>query len=78
MKQIFKLYYDFNKTQLKIIEDLSYHTTKLYNIINYNMRNSSYECYKINEKKYKNNLHSQYLVSNNYKHCLKVLEQNWK
>ena len=78
MKQIFKLYYDFNKTQLKIIEDLSYHTTKLYNIINYNMRNSSYESYKINEKKYKNNLHSQYLVSHNYQHCLKVLDQNWK
>ena len=32
MKQVFKLYYDFNKTQLKIIEELSYHTTKLYNM----------------------------------------------
>ena len=78
MKQVFKLYYNFNKTQLKIIEDLSYHTTKLYNIINYNMRNSSYESYKINEKNYKNNLHSQYLVSHNYQQCLKVLDQNWK
>ena len=29
MRQVFKLYYDFNKTQLKIIEELSYHTTKL-------------------------------------------------
>ena len=48
MKQIFKLYYDFNKKQIKIIEDLSYHTTKLYNIINYNIRNSSYKSYKIN------------------------------
>ena len=57
MKQVLKLYYNFNKTQLKIIEELSYHTTKLYNIINYNMRSSDYESYKINEKNYKNNLH---------------------
>ena len=78
MKQVFKLYYDFNKTQLKIIEELSYHTTKLYNIINYDMRSFGYKSYKTNEKKYKNNLHSQYLVSHNYQHCLKVLEQNWK
>ena len=29
MRQVFKLYYDFNKTQLKIIEELSYHVTFL-------------------------------------------------
>ena len=28
-------------------------------------------------KKYKNNLHSQYLTAHNYQHCLKVLERNW-
>ena len=78
IKQVFKLYYNFNRTQLKIIEELSYHTTKLYNIINYNMRSFGYESYKINEKNYKNNLHSQYLTAHNYQQCLKVLEQNWK
>ena len=78
MRQVFKLYYDFNKTQLKIIEDLSYHTTKLYNIVNYDMRSFGHKSYETNEKKYKNNLHSQYLASHNYQHCLKVLEQNWK
>ena len=78
MKQVFKLYYNFNKTQLKIIEELSYHTTKLYNIVNYDMRSFGYKSYKINEKNYKNNLHSKYLASHNYQQCLKVLEQNWK
>ena len=78
MRQVFKLYYDFNKTQLKIIEELSYHTTKLYNIVNYDMRSFDYKSYETNEKKYKNNLHSQYLTTHNYQQCLKVLEQNWK
>ena len=78
MRQVFKLYYDFNKTQLKIIEELSYHTTKLYNIVNYDMRSFGHKSYETNEKKYKNNLHSQYLTAHNYQQCLKVLEQNWK
>ena len=78
MKQTFKLYYNFNKTQLKIIEELSYHTTKLYNIVNYNMRPLNYKSYKVNEKNYKSNFHSQYLASHNYQQCLKLLEQNWK
>ena len=78
MRQVFKLYYDFNKTQLKIIEELSYHTTKLYNIVNYDMRSFGHKSYETNEKKYKNNLHSQYLTTHNYQQCLKVLEQNWK
>ena len=78
MRQVFKLYYDFNKTQLKIIEELSYHTTKLYNIVNYNMKPLNYKSYKINEKNYKSNFHSQYLTAHNYQQCLKVLEQNWK
>ena len=78
MRQVFKLYYDFNKTQLKIIEELSYHTTKLYNIVNYDIRSFGYAFYKVNAKNYENNLHSQYLASHNYQQCLKVLEQNWK
>ena len=78
MKQVFKLYYNFNKIQSKIVEELSYHTTKLYNIVNYDMRSFGYESYKVNEKNYKNNLHSQYLTAHNYQQCLKVLEQNWK
>ena len=78
MRQVFKLYYDFNKIQLRIIEELSYHTTKLYNIVNYDMRSFGHKSYETNEKKYKNNLHSQYLASHNYQQCLKVLEQNWQ
>lgn len=78
MKQVFKLYYDFNKTQLRIIEELSYHTTKLYNIVNYDIRSFNYTFYKANAKNYENNFHSQYLASHNYSQCLRVLEQNWK
>ena len=78
MKQVFKLYYDFNKIQLKIIEELSYHTTKLYNIANYNMRSFNHKSYKVNGKNYKSNFHSQYLASHNFQQCLKLLEQNWK
>ena len=78
MKQVFKLYYDFNETQLKIIEELSYHTTKLYNIVNYDMKPVNYKSYKFNEKNYKSNFHSQYLTAHNYQQCLKLLEQNWK
>ena len=78
MKQVFKLYYNFNKTQLKIIEELSYNTTKLYNIVNYDIRSFGYGFYKANAKNYKNNLHSQYLTAHNYNQCLRVLEQNWQ
>lgn len=78
MKQVFKLYYDFNKTQLKIIEELSYHTTKLYNIVSYNMRSFGHKSYRVNEKKYKSNFHLQYLTAHNYQQCLKLLEQNWQ
>ena len=78
MKQVFKLYYNFNETQLKIIKDLSYHTTKLYNIVNYDMKPLNYKSYKVNEKNYKSNFHSQYLTAHNYQQCLQVLDQNWK
>ena len=78
MRQVFKLYYNFNKTQLKIIEELSYNTTKLYNIVNYDIRYFGYGFYKANAKNYKNNLHSQYLTAHNYNQCLRVLEQNWQ
>ena len=78
MRQVFKLYYDFNKTQLRIIEELSYHTTKLYNIVNYDMKPLNYKPYRVNEKNYKSNFHSQYLTAHNYQQCLKVLDQNWK
>ena len=50
MKQVFKLYYDFNKTQLRIIEELSYHTTKLYNIVNYDTKPFNYKSYTLYRK----------------------------
>lgn len=38
MKLSFKFKPNISHKQLKIIEELSYHTTKLYNIINYDLR----------------------------------------
>lgn len=38
----------------------------------------NYKSYRVNEKNYKSNFHSQYLTAHNYQHCLKVLDQNWK
>ena len=38
MKLSFKFKPSISKKQLEIVEELSYHTTKLYNIINYDLR----------------------------------------
>ena len=38
MKLSFKFKPSIGKKQLEIVEELSYHTTKLYNIINYDLR----------------------------------------
>lgn len=63
--------------QLTIIEELSFHTTKLYNIANYSCR-ENYIPYKQLDKDLKSNWHSSYLHSHTRQQCLKVLEQNWK
>lgn len=78
MKLSFKFYPKLNIQQLDIIEELSYHTTKLYNIANYDCRENEVKSYfKMNDM-YKNNWHKDFLHSHTYQHCLKVLEKNWK
>lgn len=78
MKLSFKLYPKFNQQQLEIIEELSYHTTKLYNIANYDCREIKAKSYIEMNTLYKNNYHTQFLHSHSYQQCLKVLEKNWK
>ena len=78
MKLSFKFKPKLTKLQLNIIEELSFHTTKLYNIVNYDCRENGFKSYIEAEKEYKENWHNQFLHSHTYQQCLKVLEKNWK
>ena len=78
MKVSFKYYAKLAQLQQEIIEELSYHTTKLYNIANYENRENGFKNYHKTEKLYKQNYHTQFLHSHTYQWCLKMLEQDWK
>lgn len=78
MKLSFKFKPRINNKQLEIIEELSYHTTKLYNIINYDLRENGVKSYCDIEKRYKSNWHCDFLHSHTRQQMFKVLEQNWK
>ena len=78
MKLSFKFNPKLNNTQKSIIEELSFHTTKLYNIANYDNLNEGVKSYKEMNSYYSSNWHKDFLHSHNYQHCLKVLEKNWK
>ena len=78
MKLSFKFKPKLTELQLNIIEELSFHTTKLYNIVNYDCRENGFKSYIETEKEYKENWHNQFLHSHTYQQCLKVLEKNWK
>ena len=43
----------FTEKKLKIIEELSWHTTKLYNIVNYGCRENGFRSYYKLEKEYR-------------------------
>ncbi|NFF75954.1 IS200/IS605 family element transposase accessory protein TnpB [Clostridium sporogenes] len=78
MKLSFKFYLKFNQNQLSIIEKLSYHTTKLYNIANYDCREIKFKSFYEMRKIYKNNYHTKFLHSQSFQQIFKILEQNWK
>jgi len=78
VKVSFKYYAKLAQLQQEIIEELSYHTTKLYNIANYENRENGFKNYHETEKLYKQNYHTQFLHSHTYQWCLKMLEQDWK
>ncbi|ALS22138.1 RNA-guided endonuclease InsQ/TnpB family protein [Paenibacillus naphthalenovorans] len=78
MKLSFKFKQKLSQQQINIIEELSFHTTKIYNTANYICRETEYKSYTKLEKELKSNWHNEYLHSHNYQQCLKILEQNWK
>jgi IS605 OrfB family transposase len=78
VKLSFKFKPKLTELQLNIIEELSFHTTKLYNTVNYDCRENGFKSYIEAEKEYKENWHNQFLHSHTYQQCLKVLEKNWK
>lgn len=78
MKLSFKFKPKLTELQLNIIKELSFHTTKLYNTVNYDCRENGFKSYIETEKEYKENWHNQFLHSHTYQQCLKVLEKNWK
>jgi putative transposase len=78
MKLSLKYYPRWTKEQRSIITELSFHTTKLYNIANYQCRENQYQSYITLEKQLKSNWHNDYLHSHTYQHCLRIMDQNWK
>jgi len=55
VKLSFKFKPKLTELQLNIIEELSFHTTKLYNIVNYDCRENGFKSYIETEKEYKAN-----------------------
>jgi len=78
MKLCFKFYPKLSQLQTDIINELSFHTTKLYNMANYECKENSFKPYVELEKMFKNNWHNGFLHSHNYQQCLKIVEQDWK
>ncbi|SHK41961.1 RNA-guided endonuclease InsQ/TnpB family protein [Tepidibacter formicigenes] len=78
MKLSFKFKPSFTVEQLKIIEELSYHTTKLYNVANYDLRENGFKSYVDIENTFKSNWHCDFLHSHTRQQAFKILEQNWK
>jgi putative transposase len=78
MKLTLKYKPKLDDKQVEIIEELSFHTTKLYNTANYECRENAFQTYPAMEKSLKSNWHRAYLHSHTYQQCLKMLEQNWK
>ena len=77
MKLTFLYYPRLDSIQHDIIEELSFHTSKLYNTANYECRENGFKKYTELEKMFKSNWHADYLHSHTYQHCLRILEQNW-
>ncbi len=79
MKLSFKFKPAINHKNLNIIRTLSYHTSKLYNIVNYSInKGENKPVYTKLDEQFRNNWHCDFLHSHNRQHCLKLLAQNWK
>jgi len=78
MRLSFIYYPKLNNEQLAIIEELSFHTTKLYNIANYENVTHGFHSYVEMNTLFKTNWHKDFLHSHTYQQCLKIVEQDWK
>jgi IS605 OrfB family transposase len=78
MKLSFKLYMKLSSNQLAIVEELSYHTSKLYNIANYECRENGFMSYRKMNDFFRSNWHKEYMHSHTYQQMLRVLEKDWK
>jgi len=79
MKLSFKFKPVINHKNLNIIRTLSFHTSKIYNIVNYSInKGENKPVYSKLDKQFRDNWHCDFLHSHNRQHCLKLLAQNWK
>jgi putative transposase len=80
MRLSFKFKPKLSHNQLEIIKELSWHTSKLYNTVNYQIKNNEdiKPIYTQLENQFKSNWHSKYLHSHNRQQALKQLAQDWK
>jgi IS605 OrfB family transposase len=80
MKLSFKFNPDFSHKQLAIVKELSWHCSKLYNTVNYQIKNNETvkPIYTKLENNFKDNWHTKYLHSHNRQQLLKQLAQDWK
>jgi IS605 OrfB family transposase len=80
MKLSFKFHPSFSHKQLEIVKELGWHCSKLYNIVNYQIKNNEgiKPVYTKLENKFKDNWHTDYLHSHNRQQIFKQLAQDWK
>ena len=80
MKLSFKFKPNFSHKQLEIVKELSWHCSKLYNTVNYQIKNNEEvkPVYTRLENSFKENWHTEYLHSHNRQQLFKQLAQDWK
>lgn len=78
MKLVFKYRPELSEQQLNIIDELCFHTTKLYNTANYKLTQNGFVSYVKMNTMFAKNWHTEFLHSHTYQQCLKMVEQNWK
>ena len=80
LKLVHKFKPNLSHKEQQILNELTFHTTKFYNIINYAIQEND----KVNpvytklDKKFKSNWHCNFLMAHNRQHLIKQLAQNWK
>ena len=74
MRLSFKFKPNLCHKQLEIIKELSWHTSKLYNTVNYQIKNNENikPVYTQLEKQFRTNWHSGFLHSHNRQQTLKL------